>query len=101
MRNYLNEYNDLYINILKEFDKYQDISFEYDDDTIYDLPRVFSVNKYNQYEEFAVVHIKDCGIIAVSIDNLNEDRIFYFDDLTLPQLIELLEYTNEYIKQLN
>ena len=101
MGNYLHEYNLMYERLLKEFDKIQDISFEYDEDTIFDLPRTFSVNKYNQYEEFAIVKISDVGVIAISIEDNNEEKIFYFDDLSLPQLIELFEYTDEYIKQLN
>jgi hypothetical protein len=97
MKNYLNEYNNLYMEIIKEFNHIENISFNYEDDNIYDLPRTFSIDKYNSYTEYAIIEIKKDVLIGISLEDDRDEKVFYFDDLNLPALIELLEFT----KQLN
>lgn len=94
MKNYLQEYNNLYNEILKEFDGIKNICFDYDTENLFDLPLTFSLDKYSVYSEYAIISIKDEKIIGMSVENTEDRKVFYFDDLNLPTLIELLEYIN-------
>jgi hypothetical protein len=92
MRNYLQEYNNLYNDILKEFDGIKDICFDYDTENLFDLPLTYSLDKYSVYREYAIIGIKDDKLIGMSVEDTEDRKVFYFDDLKLPSLIELLEY---------
>jgi hypothetical protein len=92
MRNYLQEYNNLYNDILKEFDGIKDICFDYDTENLFDLPLTYSLDKYSVYNEYAIIGIKNNTLIGMSVEDTEERKVFYFDDLKLTSLIELLEY---------
>lgn len=101
MRDYLNEYYDLYLDILQEFENIKNIKFEYQEDEIYELPKVGFLGKWERYIEYAIVEVRENSIIGISLDDESEEVEFHKNDIRLADLIPLFDYANYYSKQLN
>jgi hypothetical protein len=97
---FLKQHDDLFFNVLNAFDNVNPISFKYNGNGIYDLPRASSVDKYNIYTEYAIIEFKKDTLVVKSLENENVEEID-FHTLDLVELINLYEYINEYIIQSN
>jgi hypothetical protein len=100
MKNFTDRHNELFLDVLNSLEKTNPISLKYNEDGIYDLPRISSVDKYNTYCEYAITEFNTEFLNAISLDDKSE-RKFYVSDLNLAEAIDLYEYIQDYIIQSN
>jgi len=100
MKIFSKQHDDLFFNVLNAFDNVNPISFKYNENGIYDLPRISSVNKYNIYTEHAIIEFKKDTLIVISLEDRKIEEID-FHTLDLVESINLYEYIIEYITQSN
>lgn len=101
MKNFTKRHDELFYDVLNAFDDVNPISFKYEGDYIYELPRMSAVDKYNIYTEYAIIEFQKEYLVAVPLDDLDEKRTFDFHTLTLPECIDLYEFIQQYIIQSN
>jgi len=100
MKIFSKQHDDLFFNVLNAFDNVNPISFKYNENSIYDLPRISLVNKYNIYTEHAIIEFKKDTLIVISLEDRKIEEID-FHTLDLVESINLYEYIIEYIIQSN
>lgn len=65
----------------------------YDEDFIYDLPRIVSVDKYNSISEYAVKEIDNGSVHCVGIyENIGKTMTCNIAELSYSQIMSIAEY---------
>ena len=100
MENFTERHDKLFMDVFNALEETNPISLKYNDNGIYDLPRISSVDKYNTYCEYAITDFNKEFLTAISLED-GTKKTFDFYSLTLSEAIDLYEYIHEYIKQSN
>lgn len=72
--------------------KIEDFDKSFSDDTIYDLPRTYMVNKYGYYEEYAIYEINiNMAHLVRLFDDERKMISCFIDDLSFENILTITE----------